>query len=70
MATRRDEARRGELDARRVNLMLNSLASFISLRALPRVVARLDSCQLARLASQRGKASLPRRNVLITQISR
>ena len=56
MAMRRDEVRRGKLDMRRVNLMLNLLTSFIALRASPRLVARLDSCQLARRAVRRGDA--------------
>jgi len=58
MATRRGEARRGELGARRVNSIPDSLASFTTLEQLARLVARQASPPVARLASWRGEASL------------
>ena len=62
MATKRGEARRGELGARRVNSIPDSLASFTTLEQLAHLVARPTSPPVAHLASWRGEASLTCQN--------
>ena len=65
MATRRDEARRGELGARRVNPIPDSLASFTTLEQLARLVARPALPPVVRRGEpggRRGEASLTRQN--------